>query len=314
MNFNIDFVGNRKKFFIISASILILGLLSLVVFGLNLGIDFKSGSRLDVNIGKTFVEKDVRNLFKEAEYKAKQQGIKDINLTPSVIRTAGDQNEMAIARFDQTIDSKALPVIKEVFRSKYGSQVDIQESTVNPTVGRELAKKAMYSVLLASIGIILYVSIRFEYRFAIAAIIALLHDAFFTISMFSILRIEVDLTFIAAILTIVGYSINDTIVIFDRIRENLKNAKIKRFEDIADVVNTAINQTLTRSINTVLTVFITALALYIFGGTGIKNFSFALLMGLLSGTYSSIFIASQIWVVWKARDLNKKRLVPQTEA
>jgi len=207
-----------------------------------------------------------------------------------------------------------LPIIKSVFQEKYGEQVDLVESTVNPTIGRELALKAIYAVLFASLGIILYVTIRFEYRFAVAAIIALLHDAFFVITIFSILRLEVDLSFIAAVLTIVGYSVNDTIVIFDRIRENLKKAKTKRFEDIEEVVNASLNQTLARSINTVLTVLITATALYIFGGTGIKNFSFALLVGLISGAYSSIFIASQIWLVWKGKDVQKQRFNPQPDA
>lgn len=314
MNYNIDFVRPRKLFFIISSTIMILGIISLAIFGLNLGIDFKSGSRIEINIGKTFTEQDVRDLLKQAEDQAKQKGIKDVNLEPSLVRVAGDQNEIAITRFDQTVPEGALPIIEDVFKAKYGDQVSKSESKVNPTIAKELAKKALYAVLWASLGIIIYVTIRFEYRFAVGAIVALLHDAFFVITIFSIFRFEVDLPFIAAVLTIVGYSVNDTIVIFDRIRENMKNAKVKRIEDIERVVNESLNQTLARSINTVLTVLFTALALYIFGGTGIKNFSFALLIGLISGAYSSIFIASQIWVVWKGKDLEKKRFNPQANS
>lgn len=313
MNYKFNFVKHRNIYFLISTVMVISGLITLLLFGLNLGVDFKSGSRLEIHIAKDFNESQVRELLKQSEEVAKEKGIVEVDLTPAVIRTAGNENEVAITRFDQTLDSDTLPIIKEVFQEYYGPQVDILESTVNPTIGRELARKAIYAVLFASLGIILYVTIRFEHRFAIAAIIALMHDAFFVITIFSILRLEVDLPFIAAVLTIVGYSVNDTIVIFDRIRENMKTAKIKRFEDIADVVNASLNQTLARSINTVLTVIFTALALYIFGGTGIKNFSFALLVGLISGAYSSIFIASQVWLVWKGKDLKKKNFSPQPE-
>lgn len=142
---------------------------------------------------------------------------------------------------------------------------------------------------------------------ALAAIIALLHDAFFIIVLFSLTRLEVDITFIAAVLTIVGYSINDTIVTFDRMRENMvKKKRLKTPEDIADVVNSALRQTLGRSVNTILTVVITVVALLIFGSTSIWNFSFALLIGLIAGTYSSIFIAAQLWYVWKNKELKKK--------
>ncbi|MFV9510927.1 protein translocase subunit SecF [Tepidibacillus sp. LV47] len=311
MNYKFDFVRRRNIFFTISGIITLLGILSLLIFGLNLGIDFKSGSRLDIHIGKAFTETEIKTLLKQAEEQAKAKGIQNVDLKPSVIRTAGNNQEIAVVSFDQTISKDVLPIIREVFQTKYGSKVDIQESTVDPTVGRELAKKAIYAVLWASLGIILYVTIRFEYRFAISAIVALLHDAFFVITMFSLLRLEVDITFIAAILTIVGYSVNDTIVIYDRIRDNLKKAKIKRLEDIEEVVNLSLNQTLSRSINTVLTVFFAALALYFFGGPGIHNFSLALLFGLFTGAYSSIFIASQIWVVWKGLDLKKKRVQVQ---
>ncbi len=314
MHYKFDFVKHRRMYFIISSAVMLFGIISLLVMGLNLGIDFKSGSRVEINLGQTFSEEDVKDLLKQAESQAEDLGMVKVDLTPTVIRVAGNQNEMAVVRFDQILDSSLLPIIKDVFRANYGEQVDLNESKVDPTIGKELARKAIYAVLWASLGIIIYVTIRFEYRFAIAAIIALFHDAFFVITMFSLMRLEVDLPFIAAVLTIVGYSVNDTIVIFDRIRENLKRAKIKRVEDIEEVVNNSLNQTLARSINTVLTVLFTAVALYIFGGAGIKNFSFALVLGLMSGAYSSIFIASQAWLVWKAKEFKTKRLNPQPEA
>jgi SecD/SecF fusion protein len=180
---------------------------------------------------------------------------------------------------------------------------------VDPTIARELLTKAIYAVALASIGIIIYVSIRFEWRFALAGIIALLHDAFIVVSVFSIFRLEVNLPFIIAVLTIIGYSINDTIVIFDRIRENLRFAKLKNLDDLAELVNQSIWQTMTRSINTVVTVLIAAVCLFIFGSESIRLFSLAMIVGLISGMYSSIFIASQVWLVLKNKSLNKPKKV-----
>lgn len=157
---------------------------------------------------------------------------------------------------------------------------------------------------------ILYLTFRFELFMALAAVIAMLHDAFFMVAVFSITRLEVDLNFIAAVLTIVGYSIHDTIVTFDRIRENMRLKKrLKTFQDIVDVVNISIRQTLTRSLNTVLMVLITVVSLLIFGSPAIRNFSFALLIGLLVGVYSSVFIASGLWVVFKGRELKKKGVI-----
>jgi preprotein translocase subunit SecF len=181
-----------------------------------------------------------------------------------------------------------------------------QVQTVSPLVAKQTSQKAVWAVLLASLFIMIYVAIRFEFRFAIAAIVALLHDAFIVLSVFSILHLEIDLTFVAAILTIVGYSINDTIVIFDRIRENQKIAKPRTYEELQRMVDKSLWQTMTRSVNTVITVLIAALMLFFFGGQSIHNFTFALIVGLVSGAYSSIFIASPIWVVWRGRSLKRE--------
>ena len=187
----------------------------------------------------------------------------------------------------------------------YGAEPNV--GTVSPTIGKELAKNAMIAVAIASLGIIIYVTVRFEIYMALAAVIALLHDAFFIIVLFSLTRLEVDITFIAAVLTIVGYSINDTIVTFDRMRENMvKKRRLKTPEEIADVVNTSLRQTLGRSVNTIMTVVITVIALLLLGSASIWNFSFALLVGLIAGTYSSIFIAAQLWYIWKVKELKKK--------
>lgn len=301
MNYRYDFVRHRKKFFLLSAVIILLGVLSLIIMGFNLGVDFQSGTRLDVHLGQTFEEEDVRSHLNEMGH------------SPGSVLTAGDQKQRAVVRFTETLEKEEVNQILERFQSAYGEEVSISESTVDPSYSAELVKKAFYAVCLASLGIILYVTIRFEIRFAVAAVVALAHDAFVVIALFSLFHVEVNLSFVAAILTIVGYSINDTIVLFDRIRENMRHAKVKTMADLGDVVNVSLNETLTRSINTVLTVVFAATALLLLGGTGIQNFALAMTLGLIAGAYSSIFIASQVWLEWKGRAVEKERFDAQEE-
>ena len=173
-------------------------------------------------------------------------------------------------------------------------------------IGQELAKNAMKALIYAAIGIIIYVSLRFEWRMGLSSVLALLHDVFMIVALFSLLRLEVDITFIAAVLTIVGYSINDTIVTFDRVRENLHKIKvITKPEQIDYIVNRSIRQTMTRSVNTVLTVIVVVVAILIFGASSLFNFSLALLIGLVSGVFSSVFIAVPLWGIMKKRQLKK---------
>lgn len=296
MNFRtFDFVKNRKYYFIFSGLLVIAGIISLFLHGLNLGVDFSAGTRVQIQIGKTFVEKDI------------EEAVKNMGLNPGSITTSGANEDNAVVMFQDPITKDQYAQLTKVMQEKYGSQVSLQESTVNPLVSKELAKSALYALLFASVGIVLYITIRFEYRLAVSAIIALLHNVFLVISLFSLFQIEVDLPFIAAILTIVGYSVHDNIIIFDRIRDNLKHMKIKTVQDVEDLVNKSIRSTFVRSVNTVLTVLIMALALYIFGGESIKNFTLALIIGLTFGAYSSIFIASQLWVQWREFDLKREK-------
>ena len=295
VNYKFDIVGRRKLYFSISAVLLLVGVVSLLVSGLNLGIDFVSGTRLDITIDEPISVEQVHDILEE-------QGITELQ-----VRLGGEDEQTAIVNVPATLSKEKVIDIRGAFQAEYGEQVALQEQVVSPIIGRELARNAIIALLLASLGIIIYVSIRFEYRFAIAAVLALLHNALFTVGMFSLLQIEVDITFIAAILTIVGYSINDTIVIFDRIRENMRTFKMKEFQDLKDLVNVSIQQSLVRSINTGVTVLFTAGALFLFGGETIANFSLALIFGLTIGMYSSIFIASQIWVTWKWHSLQKEK-------
>ncbi|MBM7569549.1 protein translocase subunit SecDF [Aquibacillus albus] len=291
-----DFVSSRKKFFRLSILLILAGVICLVAFRLNLGIDFTSGSRAEILAPNSLTAEEI------------ESGFEALQLEPNNIIISGDNNEIGVARFDKELSQETIAEVKEYFGDKYGSEPNI--STVSPIVGQELAQNAIMAVIYASIGIIIYVTFRFEFYFALAAIVALLHDAFFIVALFSITRLEFDITIIAAILTIVGYSINDTIVTFDRIRENLKLKKrVKTFDELAEVVNKSLMQTLVRSFNTVLTVVFAALMLLLFGATSITNFSFALVIGLIAGTYSSLFIGAQLWLVWRGKNIKENPIV-----
>ncbi|SFA94640.1 MULTISPECIES: protein translocase subunit SecDF [unclassified Bacillus (in: firmicutes)] len=292
----IDFAKSRNKFFVLSAILLGAGAIILLIFRLNLAIDFTSGTRVEV-----LSEKPLTSEIVKAEIEKTGHKTEDIVIS-------GDNNDIAAMRLKGVLKKDEISELKKDFREAFGNEPNV--STVSPTIGKELAKNAFIAVVIASIGIIIYVTLRFEMYMAIAAIASLLHDAIFMIVFFSITRLEVDLNFIAAVLTIVGYSINDTIVTFDRMRENMqKKKKIKSVEDIEDIVNVSIRQTITRSINTVLTVVITVVAMLIFGSEAIRNFSLALLVGLITGVYSSIFIAAQLWLVFKKKELKKKGVI-----
>ncbi|MEQ6390061.1 protein translocase subunit SecDF [Bacillaceae bacterium S4-13-58] len=287
-----NFVDHRKKFFVLSGILLSVGAIMLLTMGLNLGIDFTSGSRVEIGTNQTLTVDQLEKDFEE------------IGVNPKQILLSGDNNESGVARFDKQLQQDQVAEINSYFQDKYDATSNV--GTVSPIVGQELAKNAVLAVLYASIGIIIYVTFRFEFFFAITAIIALLHDAFFILALFSITRLEFDITIIAAILTIVGYSINDTIVTFDRIRENLiLEKRIKSFSHLASIVNKSLMQTLGRSINTVITTIFAAMMLLIFGASSITTFAFALVVGLVAGTYSSLFIAAQLWLVWRGKMLDR---------
>ncbi|GIO98191.1 protein translocase subunit SecF [Paenibacillus sp. FSL W8-0187] len=293
---NFDFVGKSRFFYILSIAITILGLVFLLTRGLNYGVDFQSGSNVDISLSKPLTTEQINTVLKEA-------GIgEDASITPG--------NDRVNIRFSEVLtEDQDLKMRSGI--EKLDKTATFEINTVDPEMAKELGRNAIYAVLISCIGIIIYVSIRFEWRFAIAAIVALLHDAFVVISIFSILGLEVDLTFIIAVLTIIGYSINDTIVIFDRIRENLRFAKIKRFSDLKDLVNKSLTQTIGRSIYTALSVFIAALFMLLLGGESIQMFSLAICIGLAFGAYSSIFIASPLWLVLKGRNVSNKPNSPK---
>lgn len=292
----LDIVKHRKKIFTISIALLIGGILSLSFLQLNPGIDFTSGSRIEIladdSLNTEIVKEDLETLGLEAK----------------AIVLSGEENEIAVTRYDSVLSKSKIKEVEDYFMDKYGHDPSV--SVVSPIVGQELVKNAVKALLIASIGMIIYVTFRFELFFAITAIIALLHDVFFMLVAFSITRIEFDVTIVAAILTIIGYSINNTIVVFDRIRENIrrKNKQIKSVKELAVIINHSLLQTFMRSINTTTTTLIAVLAFLVLGAQSIFGFAIALVIGLVAGTYSSLFLASQLWLVLRGRKLKKKPL------
>ena len=285
---NIDFVGKRKLALIVSAVMILTGLASLVVNGgPNYGIDFVGGTLVQVK----FAENTDAARIKD--------GLGSLELGSVVVQRFGDDPNEFLIRVQESGEGKDLSgLISGSLESVYGEgKVDIRRvEMVGPQVGKDLRQKGLLSITYAMIGILVYIAWRFELRYAIGAIIALLHDVLITLGAFSITGREIDLPIIAAFLAIIGYSLNDTIIVYDRIRENYgKHQKL----GFGEVVNRSINETLSRTFLTSGTTLLVVLALFIFGGGVIHNFAFAMLVGILVGTYSSIFVASPLLILWQ---------------
>jgi len=288
-------IERKNWFFAFSLLMILVGLGSLATQGLNLGIDFTGGTLIDLKFAKPVSVAEVRDV------------LKDYKLENSVVQLAAtEKTDVApnvLIRTHVLSEAERKSVL-DGFSAKLGKFDIMRIEKVGATIGSELTREAIIALLLSWLMMIAYISYRFEFRFGVAGILSLVHDVLIVLGVFSILRKEIDASFVAALLTIVGYSINDTIVIFDRIRENLKT--MKKGETLPEMVDRSIWQTMTRSIYTVLTVLFATGSLYFLGGETTKNFSLALLIGFVSGTYSSIFNASPIWVLWKQRDERKR--------
>ncbi len=288
---NIDFVGKRNLAFILSAVMILIGLASLLVNGgPNYGIDFAGGTLVQVR----FTQATDASAIKKA-----MDGL-DLG-NPVVQRFGDDQNEFLIRVEQASAELKGLSIqIQDALEKTYEKgNVDIRRvEMVGPQVGKDLRGKGLKAIFYAMLGILVYISWRFEFRFAVGAIVALVHDVLITLGAFSLFGKEIDLPIIAAFLAIIGYSLNDTIIVYDRIRENLgKHNK----ESFLYVVNRSINETLSRTLLTSGTTLLVVLALFILGGGVIHNFAFAMLVGVLVGTYSSIFVASPILILWQQK-------------
>jgi len=277
---NIDFMGKRKLAMMVSAVILLICAVALMVRGLTFGIDFTGGTLIEVGYQQEVELESVRTALAESGFDdaqvqqfgtpqdvlirlAPREGLKSAELSDQVFRTLSTSTEQEV----------------ELRRVEF----------VGPQVGGELAEDGALAVLVSLMAILLYVALRFEWRFAVGSVIALVHDVLFTMGLFALLQLEFDLTVLAAVLAVIGYSLNDTIVVFDRIRENFRKIRKGSPEQI---INTSLNQTLSRTLVTSLTTLLVLVSLFIFGGEIIHNFALALIVGVVVGTYSSIYVAS----------------------
>lgn len=279
---NYNFVRLMKPAVILSLAVIIIGIASLIWHGgPNYGIDFAGGSLIQVKFPSAPDADKIRSALKAVGFEG------------SIIQQFGP-NEVIVRTAEAGADPKGLTSrVDEALTAAFGKGAyEVRRSEmVGPKVGKDLTKKALLAIIFSWIGILIYVGVRFEFRYALGGIVALIHDVLITITFLSLFDKEFDLNIVAALLTIIGYSINDTIVIFDRIRENArKNIKMP----LMDIINTSVNQTLSRTLLTSLTVFMVLIVLFIFGGTVIHDFTFALLVGTVAGVYSTVFIASPI--------------------
>jgi preprotein translocase subunit SecF len=298
----IDFMSQRRFAIAMSLALVAISILALAIKGPNYGVDFKGGTLIQVKFTQKTTTNDVRDV------------ISSLNLGDFSIQEFGSADELLIRipieeeqrPGKETMAQKAEAALKAKFPGKFTIE---RMEMVGPKVGADLQRKALLSVFYSLIGILIYLAFRFEFRYAAGAVLATIHDPLIILGAFSLLGKEFTLTSLAAILTVIGYSLNDTIVVFDRIRDNMK---IKRGMPTLDILNLSVNQTLSRTILTSSTVLMVVLALFFFGGEVIHDFAFALLVGVIVGTYSSIYVASPIIHYWEV--VSKKRQANQSSA
>jgi len=289
---NVDFVGKRRLFMMISAIAILIGMAALVVRGgLNYGIDFAGGTMVQVRFAKDLNSDQIR------------EALAEINMEDASIQQfEGEETHEFLIRVEksQTNLVGLSDEIKVVLDKAFGAEnVDIRRvEMVGPKVGKDLRRQGMLAIIYAMIGILIYVTFRFELRFAVGAIVALVHDVAITVGVFALLDKEFSLPIVAALLAIVGYSLNDTIVVYDRIRENMKGSGKSVF---LEMINRSINQTLSRTILTSLTTMLVLVSLFFLGGGVIHDFAFAMIIGVFVGTYSSIFIASPVVILMQPK-------------
>ena len=294
----INFNKFYKLFNLISLSLVVASVLLLFFKGLNFGVDFKGGTLIEL-----------RSNDKNINVTSLRQSFNNMNLGDFNVKKFGNENDFLIKIEKKDTSPSAIEVIKKDLTSSIGGSFNFRRvENVGPKVSAELLKSGIIAIALSLVAMLFYIWIRFEWQFSLGAILALFHDVIITLGLFSLLNLEINLSIVAAVLTIVGYSMNDTVVIYDRVRENLKKfSDIKIFE----LTNISINETLSRTIITSVTTLLALVSIYLFGGEILKGFSLAMIMGVIFGTYSSIYIANPILV--KLRVSQKTILKEDTE-
>lgn len=296
---NFDFIGHKKIWFTFSGIMILLSIISIILFRFNWGIDFTGGTILELGFNKNVTVEEVRD------------GLREDGLQTSTIQLSGnisgESGDDVIIRTRNLSSEEAQTVVAHVNDKVGGAEVKRIE-TVGAVIGSEVTKSTLLNVLISFGAMILYMSIRFEHRIAISAVVAICHDILMVLGVFAFFHLEVDASFLAAILTVLGYSMNESVVIFDRIRENLHTHR--RTDSFATLANDSIHQTIRRSLYTLTTTLFCVASLYFFGGDTTKNFALVMLIGFISGAYSSICVASSIWVTWHEHlhsERNEKR-------
>ena len=297
---NINFVSKFKNANIASIILVILSIFFIFFKGLNYGIDFKGGTLIELRTEKSVNASSIRDTLNS-------MSLGDIN-----VKRFGKEGDYLIKVEQKNTNNNLIPEIKKKLTENLSAEIDFRRvENVGPKVSSELLESSIIAISLALTAMLFYIWVRFEWQFSLGSIVALFHDVVITLGIFSILSLEINLSIIAAVLTIVGYSMNDTVVIYDRIRENLyKYTKIS----ISDVTNLSVNETLARTIITSVTTLLALLSIYILGGEILRGFSFAMILGVVIGTYSSIFVASPILkflkVSYKTLEKEEEKIVP----
>ncbi len=295
MKKNVQVVEKSKIWFAFSLILIAISIGSLFINGLNFGIDFIGGTIVTIELNTPFETSDAKALIEEFDSSAD-------------VTYAGEAKTQVIISTKKDLSTEERQALFSKFQEKYNlADTDLLSiDTVSPSIGEEMANSAMIAAVVAVLLMLVYITFRFEFMFGLAAVIALIHDLIIVLGVYSIFQIQVNSPLIAALLTILGYSINDTIVVFDRIREN--RPKFSKY-DFASLVDTSVTQTLRRSINTSFTTLLAISALYIFGVPAVQDFALPLMVGIVSGTYSSIFVASTLWCKFKEFQASKKAVV-----
>ncbi|MFA6228115.1 MAG: protein translocase subunit SecF [Patescibacteria group bacterium] len=299
----LQIIKNRKYYYLVSGFLFVASVLAIIAWGLKPGLDFTGGSLLELS----FTDNRPQNT-------EIQEATKSLDLGEVIIQPSGDRN--VILKFQNVNEDQHQQILQSINDKFPGQSQELRFESIGPVIGQELQKKAWLAILVASLCIIIYIAFAFRkvskpvasWKYGVSAILALIHDVTIVVGLFAVLGrfagVEVDGLFITALLTIMGFSVHDTIVVFDRTRENLGRFYTGKFDE---VVNDSVNQTVTRSINTSLTVLLVLFCLYLFGGASTKNFTLALLVGIFIGTYSSIFIASCLLLDWNIWDKKLKK-------
>lgn len=291
------FTQNKTKFLILPILVIVVGIVMFFARGFNLDTEFVGGIRMQINVGSQFENDELKNLVIETCGE----------VAAPVVQKIGDGTQATIKMSELDLETKT--ALDTAIKAKYGEEAIMSSNSASASFGVQVQRKALIFTLIALLCILAYIAIRFEVKSAVMAVFALAINVLVMMAVYLISYKPLNTTFIAAMLTVVGYSINNTIVVFDRIRENMRGFNAKRGQTVAEVVDRSIKESMGRTINTTITTLITIILLYILGVNSIKDFAFPLIVGVIAGAYTSIFIASPYWASWKQSEIDEKQKI-----